>query len=300
MNTEKQENSPKTISILDFYHAAKTDPNSPIGNLWAQADLAEDPSASRNLNITLAYVNTDLSIPDIIDHLELGITPEGARQIIERVTLSVWAACSEETQRKYPLAEINHRKNESLRVRAKRSRAKGGPVAAVWDRLQQEEHQDIGAVINNLGTPRARQSDLRRYFRHHGFVIPSVIQTRQESRRLEIEMGIDLTSDDDSLVQEALNNVTIQFYNSHSKGDDSLLISLRGAAEGFYYSPRRTHLFAASLQANNIPIGKIEKTAMQNGRKYIKRNYFISRSHLERARAVLNSDPALDIFKIRA
>src|SRR3989344_1456411 len=125
--------------------------------------------------------------------------------------------------------------------------------------------------------------------------LPPVRTSIQENRQLAEELA---KAKDKAKIQRLLKRVKRHFYETHTQGEQPLLIKFKDLIVGFYPSGRDYQSFLQVLDDLGIPVGQIIKRVKSGRQKGSGQNYyFIAAQNQQEAKEAFLSSPKLTRFR---
>lgn len=260
--------------------------------LWQEAHLIKperisDQDWARWRNITGLYYGTGLS-QEKIGH-SYGVTKERVRQLIKLELKALWDNCTTEVQYSFPFAQLEV---------GKPPLARGGISASIAQLVK---------AGKTLGEVKAA-----------GFTTSQIISSRRTLKSWDVEVpykrkrpaviederlfkALSETADLEQL-QKLLREMTLQFAQNNSRGEDPLLLTVDQLVkeQGFHYhrGNRNFQYFMEALEQQGIPVASINYKRNSEPPKGIRNYHYILTRYQERARQVLLQDSNLQRFLI--
>lgn len=240
----------------------------------------------RNRNILGTYFASRATLAEVGGIY--GLTGERIRQIIEKGIEYLWNQSSKDTRVTFPLDNILKSKGPSIFKSLRQSETRGGSTLRIYQFVK--GGRSIEEIINEIGVSKNNlQASLRR-MKGWGLDVPEVETSHSRLRSLAEKLTKPSLTDQEA--RELLSRATINFYLSHSQGENPLFASggafLRSL--GLHFKNNDFPLLLQVLRDNNVPIGKVNTHTKTGPQKGIKSYYFILTVHHERALQALLSD----------
>lgn len=251
----------------------------------AIADGAVEPTVRevgpRNFNIHGTYFISPATHQDIAERYPDFNSIERSRQIVKRVFSILHSHCTEETQERFPLHELETRKfhlqKETYHI---------GQLLL--------EGRDVREIKTRLGLSSSQLAYARSGLKNFGLELPYLTHSWS---KLESVLGS--PSSNDEQIQEALNHANFPFYCNHASGENPILTSVSKLAKmaGYYFFMNKTSVFVESLEKTKIPRRTILRQQKKEQKVYSANYHFIAAQHSERAVMALKEDESLARFR---